>query len=73
MLLSTSGFSKKVAEGVTEIEQRRMRLGNHTKIISLCKTYYKTDSEIWIAENNLPSILHEHTVAPAVLVQPEME
>lgn len=61
LLLSTSGFAETAAEGLMESEQRLLRLGNDTKIISLCKTYYKLDSEIWIADQHLPQILHEST------------
>jgi restriction endonuclease Mrr len=64
VLLSTSGFTKNVAEGVTELERRSVRLGNHNKIISLCKTYYKIDSEIWITDQHLPTLLQELTVEP---------
>ena len=64
VLLSTSGFTQNVAEGLTELERLSVRLGNHNKIIALCKTYYKIDSEIWIADQHLPTLLHELTVEP---------
>lgn len=64
VLLSSSGFTKNVGEGLTELERQSVRLGNHNKIISLCKTYYKIDSEVWLAEQNLPTLLHELTVEP---------
>jgi len=51
-------------KGLTELERQSVRLGNHNKIISLCKTYYKIDSEIWITDQHLPTLLHELTVEP---------
>jgi hypothetical protein len=54
LLLSTSGFAENAAEGLTESEQRLLRLGNDTKVISLCKTYYKLNSEIWMQINIYP-------------------
>lgn len=64
VLLSSSGFTQNVGEGLTELERQSVRLGNHNKIISLCKTYYKIDSEIWKADQSLPTLLHELTVEP---------
>ena len=64
VLLSSSGFTQNIAEGLTELERQSVRLGNHNKIISLCKTYYKIDSEIWLADEHLPTLLHELTVEP---------
>lgn len=64
VLLSTSGFTQNVAEGLTELERQSVRLGNHNKIIALCKTYYKINRGIWIADQHLPTLLHELTVEP---------
>ena len=64
VLLSTSGFTQNVAEGLTELERQSVRLGNDQKLISLCKTYHKIDSEIWIADQHLSTLLHDLTVEP---------
>lgn len=64
VLLSSSGFTKNVGEGLTELERQSVRLGNHNKIISLCKTYFKIDSAIWLADQLLPTLLHDLTVEP---------
>lgn len=39
ILISTSGFSASVMEGITEIERRRLRLGDSSTVVSLCRTY----------------------------------
>jgi restriction system protein len=69
VILSTSGFTKNVAEGLTEIERRKLRLGKDDKIIALCKTYYKIESEIWIADQDLTTTLYEGTIEPGTIHQ----
>lgn len=69
LVLSTSGFTDNAIEGLTESEHHLLRLGNDRKIISLCKTYYKINSEIWIADQPLQQLLHESTVAASALAQ----
>jgi restriction endonuclease Mrr len=39
ILISTSGFSGSAMEGITEIERRKLRLGNSDTVVSLCRTY----------------------------------
>lgn len=63
LLLSTSGFTSNVFEGITEIERKLVRLGDRDKIISMIQSYYKLGTEIWIKDATLPELLYEDTIA----------
>jgi hypothetical protein len=39
ILISTSGFSASAMQGITEIERKRLRLGDSDTVVSLCRTY----------------------------------
>lgn len=39
ILISTSGFTTSATEGITEIERKRLRLGDKSTIVSLCRLY----------------------------------
>ncbi len=62
LLLSSSGFTANVFSGISEVERQRVRLGDHTKLIALCQTYYKLGTEIWINPETLPQVLYEGTI-----------
>lgn len=66
VFLSTSGFTGNVGEGLTEVERPKIRLGNDNKIHSICKMYYKVESAIWMADQDLTAMLHEDTIEPTV-------
>jgi restriction endonuclease Mrr len=61
LLLSSSGFSKTLYEGRTEIDCTTVRTGESEKIISLIQNYYKLETQIWIKEQSLPALLFEDT------------
>lgn len=44
IIISTSGFSASAMEGITEIERKRLRLGNKDTVVSLCRTYLNLSS-----------------------------
>jgi hypothetical protein len=62
LLLSTSGFSNRIFKGIAEAERMTVRLGNHRKILSLCRTYYRLGTELWIRDQDLQEVLFEETV-----------
>lgn len=47
ILLSSSGFAPSIFEGITLKERKTVGVGDHNKIISLCKTYYRIGKQIW--------------------------
>lgn len=62
LLLSSSGFTNNIYSGVSEVERQHVRLGGRSKIIGLCRTYYRLGTEIWLADDTLPQLLFEETV-----------
>jgi HJR/Mrr/RecB family endonuclease len=57
LFLSTYGYTQNAVESLTEIEKQKVRFGQETKIVSLCKTYMKRKSGIWDNEQDLADIL----------------
>lgn len=57
LLLSSSGFTRKVQSGRVEVERHIIALGDSSKIISLCKGYVRAESGIWMSNTSLPEIL----------------
>lgn len=53
ILLSSSGFSPSIYQGISEIERQTVGLGSAQKIVGLCKTYYRLGSQLWTSENDL--------------------
>ncbi len=51
-LLSSSGFTKTVYSGITEISVP-VRLGAGEKIVALCRTYYRLKNQLWREDVNL--------------------
>jgi len=49
LLLSTSGFTKPIYGGITEFTTP-MHLGERDKVVSLCKTYYRLRSALWVED-----------------------
>lgn len=62
LLLSTSGFTKPVYSGITEFDTS-IHLGEGNKIVSLCKTYYRLQSALWIEDKSLQETLLSETRA----------
>ena len=62
LFLSTYGYTENAVESITEIERRRVKLGEEDKIISLCKTYMKKKSGIWEDDNDLQQLLFDKTL-----------
>lgn len=62
LLLSTSGFSNRIFRGIAEVERTAVRLGDHRKILSLCRTYYRLGTELWTRDQDLQEVLFEETV-----------
>jgi restriction endonuclease Mrr len=61
LVLSTSGYSKGIIEGLTIIEREKVRLGSRRKIISLCQTYVRAEAGIWSPPIQLPDVVFSET------------
>ena len=62
LLLSTSGFTKTVRSGRSEIERQIVKLGNKNKIVSLCQNYLQTKRGLWRPTKSLPHVLFHDTI-----------
>jgi hypothetical protein len=60
LLLSTSGFTKPVYSGITKIPCP-LHIGEANKIVSLCRTYYRSRSALWVEDLNLRDTLFSET------------
>jgi predicted Mrr-cat superfamily restriction endonuclease len=60
LLLSSSGFTKTICSGITEYTAP-VRLAESNKIISLCKTYYRLSSALWLPLPDPESVLFAET------------
>ena len=61
IFLSTFGYCDNAFEHLTEIDREKVRIGDQTKVISLCQRYSRVRSGIWSPVSNLPEILFEQT------------
>ena len=61
LLLSTSGFTKSVRKGRSEIERQIVKLGSKNKIVSLCQKYLQSKKGILQPTTNLPHVLFDQT------------
>lgn len=62
LLLSTSGFTNNIFTGITEFQRQRVKLGKGEKIISLCKTFHKLVSGLWVNVDSLSETLFDATI-----------
>lgn len=60
LLLSTSGFTKAVYSGITEISCP-LYVGEGDKIVALCRTYYRLRSQLWVEDVSLQDALFSGT------------
>ncbi len=61
LLLSSSGFTKETIIGRTKIERQKVRLGDRTKIVTLCQYYVWRGTGDWVETRPLPEILFDNT------------
>lgn len=59
LYLATYGYSGNAFEALTEVDRQSIKLGVDKKIISLCRTYIKAESGIWLAPSVLSDLLFE--------------
>jgi HJR/Mrr/RecB family endonuclease len=59
LYLATYGYSGDAFEALTEVDRQSIKLGIDKKIISLCRTYIKAESGIWLAPSLLSDLLFE--------------
>lgn len=59
LYLATYGYSGDVFEALTEVDRQSIKLGVDKKVISLCRTYIKAESGVWLAPSMLSDLLFE--------------
>lgn len=59
LFLATSGYTGNAAEAIAELTRQKLRLGDKTKVVTLCQTYVKAVSGLWYPPEKLPEILYE--------------
>ena len=60
VLLSTSGFTRTINSGLLEAAAPPIRLGDDTKLVGLCRTYFRLSTGYWL-EEPLPNALYAGT------------
>ncbi len=63
LLLSTSGFARTIYEGLVE-SSAPVRLGDDSKVVSLCKMYHRLDTALWTEAQDLEKELFADTISP---------
>lgn len=61
LFLSTYGVSNTAVESLTKIERKMVRFGDKEKILSLCETYIKNTSGLWLKDMELEKHLFKNT------------
>lgn len=61
LLLSTSGFTKTLYQGFAKLSAP-VRLGDGSKVVSLCQAYYRLDSALWVEAKDLEDAFFEGTI-----------
>jgi len=62
LFLSSSGYASTVYSGLAMVAP--VRLGDGSKITSLCKTYYRIGSPMWLNDDGLEEELFSGTFSP---------
>ncbi len=62
LLLSSSGFTREVIRGRSEVEQQLVRIGSDSKIVTLCQLYVRNGRGAWLSTSALPEILFHGTI-----------
>jgi HJR/Mrr/RecB family endonuclease len=57
LYLATYGYTETAFEALTEVDRQSIKLGTENKIISLCRTYVKAESGVWLAPSMLSDLL----------------
>lgn len=67
LLLSTSGFATTLYKGFAKLSAP-VRLGDGSKVVSLCQVYYRLDSALWVEASDLEEALFEGTLKPDLAI-----
>lgn len=57
LILSTGGFADCVFEGVIELQNTAIHLGDRNKVASLCRAFYRAETQLWQTDDDLPALL----------------
>lgn len=62
LFLSSSGYTDKLHQGLSEILRQNVRLGGRQKIVTLCQHYARIERGTWYPLKPLPDLLFEQTL-----------
>ena len=62
LFLSSSGYSSPVYRRLSELSKQNIKLGDTTKIVSLCQNFVSKQEGLWIPEHPLPQLLFSETI-----------
>ncbi|GEM_PF-702686 len=57
LILSTGGFANCIFEGMIELETTPIHLGDRSKIASLCRAFYRAETQLWQPDDDLAALL----------------
>lgn len=61
LILGTGGFAPSLFDGVIELQTAPIHLGDRDKITSLCRAFYRSETQLWQADTDLATVLFEDT------------
>lgn len=67
ILLATGGFAPSLFDGLIELQAQTIHLGDGGKIASLCRAFYRAETQLWQADDDLVDLLLSETT----LLHPE--
>lgn len=62
IFIATNGYTNTAFESLTKIEREKIKFGDESKIVSLCKTYLRVQNGLWSPEMNISDMLFESTI-----------
>ncbi|WP_426017610.1 restriction endonuclease [Brevundimonas sp. DWR2-3-1b1] len=57
LILSTGGFADCIFEGLIELQNTAIHLGDRSKVAALCKAFYRAETQLWQSDDDLPALL----------------
>jgi restriction endonuclease Mrr len=57
LYLATYGYAENAIEAISEVDHEQIRLGDKQLIVSLCRTYTRTERGLWTRIDSLPEML----------------
>ena len=66
LILGTGGFAPSLFDGVIELQTAPIHMGGRDKITSLCRAFYRSETQLWQVDTDLAPLLFAGTTAVPV-------